>query len=130
MHSRKNVIFHQKKAPAGMQSRNQVIFQQKRKSKSVHKFAIFFLYIPLLGPYKGGWTPLPWNSYLRTNAQRPYGHVYFVLHKKCTIPRKGFEKGICKEGWYEFPWRRPFRGSALEGLCWLSGDVKKTYREG
>ena len=59
-----------------------------------------------------------------------YGHVYFVLHQRCTIPRKGFEKGICKEGWYDFSWRRPFRGSALEGLCWLSGDVKKTYREG
>ena len=23
--------------------------------------------------------------------------------------RKGFEIGFCKEGWHDFPWRRPFR---------------------
>ena len=55
---------------------------------------------------------------------------FFVLHQKCTTPRKGFEKGICKEGWYDFSWRRPFCGSALEGLCWLSRDVKKPMRKG
>ena len=31
-----------------------------------------------------------------------YGHVYFVLHQKRTIPRKGFEIGFCKEGWHDF----------------------------
>ena len=30
------------------------------------------------------------------------GHVYFVLHQKRTIPRKGFEIGFCKEGWHDF----------------------------
>ena len=38
--------------------------------------------------------------------------------------RKGFEIGFCKEGWHDFPWRRPFknlslvvrRGSYVEGI--------------
>ena len=32
---------------------------------------------------------------------------------------------ICKEGWCDFSWMKPFRGSNMEGLCWLDGDVEK-----
>ena len=52
-----------------------------------------------------------------------YGHVYFVLHQKRSIPRKGFEIGFCKEGWHDFPWRRPFRGSTERLLCCRNRDL-------
>ena len=58
------------------------------------------------------------------------GHVYFVLHQKRTIPRKGFEIGFCKEGWHDFPWRRPFRGSTERFLCWRDRAMSHFYREG
>ena len=87
MQSRNKVIFHQKKAPAGMQSRNQVIFQQKKMifPKSVHiVFTIFPIYFTFGAR---GWTPLPWNSYYQTNAKRPY--IYIYIHKALRGPLKG-----------------------------------------
>ena len=38
------------------------------------------------------------KQWTRKNGDRcTHGHVYFVLHQKRTMPRKGFEIGFCKE---------------------------------
>ena len=52
--------FSPKKGPCGHAEPQPSHFSTKKYvffTKSVHKFAIYFLYIPLLGPYKGGGHP-------------------------------------------------------------------------
>ena len=57
-----------------------------------------------------------------------YTYIYIYLWPclfcsapKTYYPRKGFGNAICKEGWCDFPWRRPFRGST-ETFPWSSPE--------
>ena len=96
MHSRKKVIFHQKKAPAAsLRTKKQHFFTKKRplractaetksafNEKSLFFVAnrcinlLYFSYIfPLLGPFKGGGHP---SLGIPITEQTPSSHIYYI----------------------------------------------------